>query len=111
MNRVACLFAILFLAACGRQVSPSVPADPIGEPAELVRVVDGDTIIVVYNGKKERVRFIAENAPELSEPGGPEAKAAVEKRLGPPGSHLRLIFPRGHIRDRYARLLATPYPG
>lgn len=38
----------------------------VAEQGEVVRVVDGDTIIVRVGGREERVRYIGVNAPELA---------------------------------------------
>ena len=66
------------------------------------RVIDGDTIeIVDAGGIRTRVRFRRIDAPELDEVGGPEAKAALEKRML--GKRVRVT---PHARDRYGRLIA-----
>jgi len=44
-------------------------------------VIDGDTSRVWLDGKEETVRYVAIEAPELAEPGGPEARQAHEKLL------------------------------
>lgn len=70
------------------------PAFAIDGPA---RVVDGDTIVI----GRERVRIQNFNAPELNEPGGPEAKARMQAlTLG------REVHCDGKARDRYGRLVA-----
>lgn len=49
---------------------PAARPDPTGldvaEQGEVLRVVDGDTIIVRIGGREERVRYIGLNAPELA---------------------------------------------
>lgn len=89
-------------------------------PAELregwsrvVRVVDGDTVRVLFEGKEEPLRLIGVDAPELmnegkgnlrNQPGGFEAAAWLEAKLaGDP--QVRLEFDTD-LRDRYGRLLA-----
>lgn len=39
----------------------------MGERGEVVRVVDGDTIVVRIGDRDERVRYIGVNAPELAD--------------------------------------------
>lgn len=39
--------------------------EPATDTAKVIRVTDGDTIHVLYNGKYETVRIIGLNAPEL----------------------------------------------
>lgn len=79
-----------------------------GELVTVLKVYDGDTLRVIWRGQKVRVRLIDVNAPEWNQPGGPEAKAALEEKLKSGKAYL--FFPRGEIRDRYARLLARIEP-
>ena len=73
---------------------------------EVVRIVDGDTLIVRVEGKNERVRLRRLNAPELDEEGGQEAKEALERRF-PAGSRVKIeIF----ARDKYGRIVAEITP-
>lgn len=78
-------------------------------PAELVRVVDGDTIVVTVEGREERIRYIGIDTPELHHPRMPvmpvarEAKRANEELLS--GGRIALAFDV-EKRDRYGRLLA-----
>jgi len=99
-----------------------------GEPEEtlVVRVVDGDTFVVSWNGTQQRVRLIGVDTPEsnrnakvyrdASRSGrsieilieeGKRAKEFV-KRLLHPGDLVRLEFDVQQ-RDRYRRLLAYVY--
>lgn len=77
--------------------------------AELLRVVDGDTIVVDIEGSEERVRYIGIDTPELHHPRMPvmplarEAKRANEELLA--GGRIELSFDV-EKRDRYGRLLA-----
>ena len=66
------------------------------------RVIDGDTFeIVDAGGIRTRVRLRRVNAPELDEPGGPEARdALIQKYEG------RRIKIKPYARDRYGRLIA-----
>ena len=48
----------------------------------VLRVVDGDTFKVHYDGEPTSVRFIGIDAPELTEAGGPEATAALDRVSG-----------------------------
>ena len=72
----------------------------------MQKIVDGDTLIVSIEGKNERVRLRRVNAPELDEPGGEEAKAALEEKF-PPGSRVRVTT---YARDVYGRLVADVCP-
>lgn len=77
--------------------------------AEVIRVVDGDTIVVFLDGKEETVRYIGVDTPESVQPGapvdcfGPEASALNEQLVD--GETVQLDFDR-ELRDHYGRLLA-----
>lgn len=80
------------------------------EPAALLRVVDGDTIVVRIGGREERVRYIGLDAPEVAnagagtdaECGGDEARAANELLV----VGEQLVLERDvSDRDRFGRLL------
>ena len=82
--------------------------------AQVVRVVDGDTIEVVLDGRTEDVRYIGVDTPETVKPGTPvecfgeRAARFNESLVG--GERVRLQFDR-ELRDRYGRLLAYVYVG
>jgi len=75
-------------------------------------VVDGDTIIVIIDGKKEKVRLIGVDAPETDgpytkeEPYGREASAFTKKVTE--GENVRLEYD-WQKRDKYGRILAYVY--
>jgi micrococcal nuclease len=74
--------------------------------ASIVRVVDGDTVIVRMNGRRERVRLIGVDAPETwlrHDCFGTEATLAL-RRLAPPGALVHAAAD-AERRDRYGRLL------
>ena len=48
----------------------------------VLRVVDGDTFKITYDGEPTSVRFHGINAPERSDPNGPAATAALRKMIG-----------------------------
>jgi micrococcal nuclease len=76
----------------------------------LVRIVDGDTIIVRIGGSDERVRLIGINTPELNKPDGPvecyaiEASDQTEALIGDAGGHIQLERDVSET-DQYGRLL------
>lgn len=71
-----------------------------------LRVSDGDTITIAAEGRKEKVRLIGIDAPELRQEGGPEARQYLAKRI-----LNRRVKVEGETRDRYGRLLGTVYLG
>jgi micrococcal nuclease len=76
---------------------------------DVVRVVDGDTIIINFNGKEERLRMIGIDTPETVhptkpvEPFGPEASEYTKRRLEGKKAGVELDVQE---RDQYGRLLA-----
>jgi micrococcal nuclease len=101
------LVLTLGVAAC-RGPTPPAAGDAIVE-----RVVDGDTVDVVVRGRRETVRMLGIDTPEVHLEGappecfGPEASAFTASLL-PPGTRVRLE--RDVVgRDHYGRLLAHIY--
>lgn len=89
------LSAALFLAAV---IAPAVYS------ANLVRVIDGDTVVVETNGVELRVRLYGIDCPELYEPGGKAAKAFTGAFL----TNGRVeIEPHGF--DRYGRTVGRVF--
>ena len=82
--------------------------------AQVVRVVDGDTIEVALDGGTDDVRYIGVDTPETVKPGepvqcyGPEASEFNHELVD--GETVRLVFDR-ELRDVYDRLLAYVYVG
>jgi micrococcal nuclease len=75
----------------------------------VTRVVDGDTIHVRVDGRREKVRYIGVDTPESVKPGSPvecfgKAAAAANRRLVD-GERVRLRLD-AEPRDRFGRLLA-----
>lgn len=77
---------------------------------DVIRVIDGDTIVVNYNGKEEKVRMIGVDTPESVHPdssknteAGASASEYTKKNLE--GKHVELEFDVQQ-RDQYGRLLA-----
>ena len=81
-----------------------------GKSYPLMRVVDGDTIVVGFEKQTQYVRLIGINSPEPNDPGGPECYANEATK------HLQEIAQTGLVvlhfdesqgpRDSYGRLLA-----
>ncbi len=70
----------------------------------VLRIVDGDTIVVSYHGKKEHVRLLRINTPEKDFYGYKQAKKAMKKLVA--GKGIRLEFENTLERDKYGRILA-----
>lgn len=71
----------------------------------VVRVHDGDTVSVVFKGKRQKLRLIGIDAPEMGqEPWGLRAKRHLKKILKSSGYKVRLGFDIERT-DKYGRLL------
>jgi len=85
-----------------------------GEQATVVRVVDGDTLVVSIAGREERVRLIGVDTPETVHPQKPvkyfgKEASAFTKRMAE-GAVVRLETDPGTAdRDKYNRLLRYVY--
>jgi micrococcal nuclease len=94
----------------GREPAPTPRGSSVR--AEVVRVIDGDTIEVSIGGRSDDVRYIGIDTPETVKPGtpvqcfGPRAHDFNEQLVD--GREVRLVFDRER-RDVYGRLLAYVY--
>ncbi|SDD41679.1 micrococcal nuclease [Terribacillus halophilus] len=80
----------------------------------LIRIVDGDTIKVNYNGQEETVRYLLVDTPETKAPNKcvqPYGKDASKRNEGlvTNADKLELEFDVGDRMDKYGRLLAYVY--
>jgi len=94
------LFLVLFLCV--------LPC--FAEQYKVLRVIDGDTIDIDYQGKRERIRLLNVDTPESVHPDrtrntrmGKQASDYTKKRLS--GKYISLEFD-GDKRGKYGRLLA-----
>ena len=77
----------------------------------LIRVVDGDTVVVFYHGRDEHVRLIGIDTPEVVDPRKPvecfgkEASAHMHTLVDGKAVAVELDPSQG-TRDKYGRLLA-----
>jgi micrococcal nuclease len=100
-------FALL-MCSCARHSATSTDGR-----AAVVRVIDGDTIVVHIGGRDENVRILGIDTPETHKPNtpvecfGPEASDRMTALL-PRGTTVRLVRDV-EARDRYGRLLAYVY--
>jgi micrococcal nuclease len=94
---------------------PPVAAAPAQVPTcKVLRVVDGDTVILLLDGQAVRVRLIGVNTPETVDPRKPVERFGREatrflKELAE-GKSVRVAYEPGPSRlDRYGRTLAYLY--
>lgn len=88
----------------------SLPVSAVAAQYKVLRVVDGDTIVIDYNGKHEKVRLLCVNTPESVHPDrkqnvpmGKVASRFAKKRLS--GKYVDLEFEGNRTRGKYRRLL------
>ena len=112
---IACGMIAIF-AACSpvsTATTPTITSQAASRPSDptVVRVVDGDTVILRIDGRQERVRLIGLNTPESVDPRRPvecmgkeaSAKATEILTVGMP---VRIEpDPTQDLRDRNGRLL------
>jgi micrococcal nuclease len=112
-------FTILLLSLACAPAVPTAPAQTIKPEskfttAQVVRVVDGDTIDVSINGKKYEVRYIGIDTPELAIFGKPAdyfgAEASAKNKELVMGKTVELEKDISEV-DRYDRLLRYVYVG
>lgn len=108
------LAVVLLLGACVQPALTSAPSLRAGGPtgptelADVVRVVDGDTIIVDIGGQDFRLRYIGLDAPESVRPNFPVQEfgreaSAVNARLV--GGRSVVLEKDVSDTDRFGRLL------
>lgn len=80
---------------------------------EVVRVIDGDTLLALVDGDETTIRLLNIDTPETKDPSepvqclGPEATAFLTERL-PVGTEIELEYDQERT-DRYDRTLAAVY--
>jgi micrococcal nuclease len=112
MRRIAPLLLVIAVAVVLVARGGDERSDTGLGSAQVLRVVDGDTIRVRLDGRTERVRYIGVDTPESVKPGtavqcfAKRASAANAALVA--GRSVRLV---GDVeqRDRYGRLLAYVY--
>lgn len=89
---------------------PELPKNA-GEPAQVLRAIDGDTIELSYQNATKSARLVGVDTPETKDPRkplecfGPEAARFTSTTL-PRGSEVRITYnPLGDRVDKYGRLL------
>lgn len=83
--------------------APQIASSNTVQTFSLVRVIDGDTVVVVLDGEQVRVRLVGIDTPEVGECGFEEAARALESILA--SGKLGLVDAGVDDRDRFDRLL------
>lgn len=108
---LALAVAITSSLANGSAAIRSAPTQPPGLPAaQVIQVVDGDTIKVRLQGRTYTVRLIGVDTPETVDPRkgvqcyGPEASNFAKRLLSAKTVHLEADKSQGNL-DKYSRML------
>jgi micrococcal nuclease len=112
MRRTLPWVLVVLLAAGYGWARRGEDGGPTSTTARVLRVVDGDTILVAVGSRQERVRYIGVDTPETVKPHTPvqcfgKRASAANHRLVD-GREVRLVAD-AEARDRYGRLLAYVY--
>ncbi|WP_104116830.1 thermonuclease family protein [Arthrobacter sp. B1805] len=100
------------LTACTTSASSDETAVDY-QPGTVVRVVDGDTLVINFDGEDQTVRLLNVDTPETKHPDKPveclglEATEELES-LTPPGTKVALDFDIER-KDKYDRVLAAVF--
>ena len=112
MRRMLPWVLVVLLAAGYGWVQRGEDDGSSSSAARVLRVVDGDTILVAVGGREERVRYIGVDTPETVKPHTPVQcfgkRASAENHRLVEGREVRLVAD-AEARDRYGRLLAYVY--
>lgn len=88
----ACLFVLMGATAVG--------ADTLA--AKVVRIVDGDTLVVEAGAKRHRIRLAGIDAPEKDQPWGEAATRELRRQVAG-----RQVAVEWHKADRWKRLIGV----
>ena len=99
-------FLILFLLFLVIPVMKSVNSSE-NKWYKVIRIIDGDTLVIWYQNKQEKVRLFGIDAPEKYRQGYFKAAAVLEELCF--RKKIRLIFPYKNKRGKFGRLLAKVY--
>jgi micrococcal nuclease len=103
----AALISLLALAAAACNAGSG---ESSGEDVDLVRVIDGDTIVVTIDGVEERVRYIGIDSPEFADD-EPAAQRATDANAALVEDAEIELERDVSDRDRFGRLLRYVWVG
>lgn len=70
--------------------------------ARVIAVLDGDTVLVLRERQKIKVRLAGIDAPERAQPFGKQARLALRERV-----HKQVVLVDSRAVDKYSRVIAT----
>ncbi|WP_033541614.1 thermonuclease family protein [Planococcus sp. CAU13] len=113
MKNIFAVLLALLLAGCSLPGSTDTGGSSNQVPAEVLSVIDGDTVRILYEGEETTVRYLLIDTPETNHPRfgeQPLGKEATEenRRLIESGD-VTIEFDVGDRLDDYGRLLVYLY--
>jgi micrococcal nuclease len=96
----------LLIAVAMASLSVVAPVMAADFKAEVIRVLDGDTIEVLHEKKPERIRLYGIDCPEKGQAFGEKAKQTTSALVF--GKDVRI---ESHGRDKHRRTLGTVFHG
>jgi endonuclease YncB( thermonuclease family) len=108
LSLLACTFTYGFEPTVPDGITPDGGWSPYGDQGTVVGVIDGDTIDVMLNGERVRVRYVGVNTPERDEPCYSDARRATADLVD--GKLVTLVKDVSD-EDRFGRLLRYVYVG
>lgn len=113
MKKLTAFLFILLLAGCGLSDFIDTGGSNSQIPIEVLSVIDGDTIRIMYDGEETTVRYLLIDTPETNHPRLGEQplgkEATAENRRLIESGDVTIEFDVGDRLDDYGRLLAYLY--
>ncbi len=101
------LMLCVFVSGCGSLAGFGDASEITADTYRVLRIVDGDTFKIRYDGDVVSVRIIGIDAPERNTPQGPAATAKLTELID--DREVRLVFCGPRRRDNFGRLLARVF--
>ncbi|MDP2156119.1 MAG: thermonuclease family protein [Nitrospirota bacterium] len=106
ISSMTILTIIALLYGCMADNTPEAKKLDENKSVYIEKVVDGDSVEANIRGKKEQIRFIGIDAPELSQkPWGKRSRKFLEELISASGWQVRIEYDV-EKRDKYDRILA-----
>jgi len=113
--RMLTLTAAALMTACATDQARPGADPPIAHECReitardyrVVRVIDGDTFVVIYDGEPTSCRLAGVNAPEIRDKGGIDSRQALAELLKDARGEVEIRFPARRKRDHFGRLLVA----
>ncbi len=113
MKKISAFFLIGLLAGCSFADPVDTGGNNSQQPVEVLSVIDGDTIKILYDGKDTTVRYLLIDTPETNHPRLGEQplgkEATIANRQLIQSGDVTIEFDVGERFDDYGRLLAYLY--